>query len=299
MKQKFASWAWYLLYYNLLVVVWGALVRATGSGAGCGDHWPTCNGEVMPVAPSIATMIEYTHRLMSGLDGLIVIGFVWWAFRVFEKGHLVRLAALWSLGLTISEGAIGAAIVKLGHVATNASTWRGLTLGLHLINTLLLIAALGLMAWFAKERPARPALSVNLKTTIRWALIGMLVVGAMGAITALGDTLFKVDSLAAGMQQDLDPNSHPFVKMRVLHPVLAVLFAALLAWMGAKVAGDENAGPTLEGLGRGLLMMTFLQTSIGVLNLMMLAPIWLQLLHLLSADLLWLVLVLLAVELWG
>jgi heme A synthase len=158
---------------------------------------------------------------------------------------------------------------------------------------------LGLMAWFAKDRPARPALSAKVRGAVRWALVGMLVVGAMGAITALGDTLFKVDSLAAGIQQDLNPDAHPFVKMRVLHPVLAVVFAALLAWMGAKVAGDENAGPTLEGLGRGLLMMTFLQTSVGVMNLMMLAPVWLQLTHLLCADLLWLVLVLLSVELWG
>ncbi len=48
----FSRYAWGVLLWNVLVALWGAYVRATGSGAGCGSHWPTCNGEILPRAPA-------------------------------------------------------------------------------------------------------------------------------------------------------------------------------------------------------------------------------------------------------
>ena len=54
--------AWGLLAYNVAVILWGAVVRATSSGAGCGDHWPLCNGVVLQSNPRLATLIELAHR---------------------------------------------------------------------------------------------------------------------------------------------------------------------------------------------------------------------------------------------
>ena len=89
----FARYAWAVLAYNVAVVLWGALVRVTGSGAGCGNHWPLCNGMAAPLSPSAATAIEFTHRMMSGLDAFLVLGLLVWAFRSFPRRHAVRLGA--------------------------------------------------------------------------------------------------------------------------------------------------------------------------------------------------------------
>src|SRR6266851_6823632 len=127
MKQRFAAYAWFVLAVHVAVVLWGAFVRATGSGAGCGEHWPLCNGEVLPRAPLLATIIEFTHRITSGVALIVVIGLVVYAWRAYPKGHVVRLGALLSLIFTLTEALIGAALVLLGHVAKNSSTGRGVT----------------------------------------------------------------------------------------------------------------------------------------------------------------------------
>src|SRR5262249_41187531 len=63
-----ARFAWFVVAYNIAVILWGAYVRATGSGAGCGSHWPLCNGQVLPSAAQTQTLIEFTHRVTSGLS---------------------------------------------------------------------------------------------------------------------------------------------------------------------------------------------------------------------------------------
>ena len=64
-KRLLTRFAWFTVFYNVLVILWGALVRASGSGAGCGNHWPLCNGQVIPVSPGWHTVIEFTHRQMT------------------------------------------------------------------------------------------------------------------------------------------------------------------------------------------------------------------------------------------
>ena len=88
-----ARFAWGVLAINIVVILWGAFVRASGSGAGCGSHWPLCNGEVVPVAVQVQTVIEFTHRVTSGTAFLLVIGLLVWARRAFPVGHQVRAAA--------------------------------------------------------------------------------------------------------------------------------------------------------------------------------------------------------------
>ena len=88
--KPFTGFAWAVLAYDLVVVAWGAFVRATGSGAGCGKHWPSCNGEIVPRAPRVETAIEFTHRATSGIALVLGVVLLAWALRAFSRGHAAR-----------------------------------------------------------------------------------------------------------------------------------------------------------------------------------------------------------------
>ena len=297
-QRRFARFAWFVLAFNIAVVLWGAYVRATGSGAGCGEHWPLCNGEVLPRSPQLETMIEFTHRATSGLSLILVVVLAVAAFRVFRSGHVVRRAALWSVGLILSEALLGAALVLLRHVASNASTNRGYSLSLHLVNTMFLLAALTVTAWRATERPALPSIAVprGIRTTLVVVGVAFLLVGISGAIAALGDTLFRAASIAEGMQRDFDPASHPFVRLRILHPAIAIALAGAMISAALYLVSGNRGNRRTQKLAYLLIGFTLTQVILGALNLALLAPVWVQMLHLLTADLLWLTLVVLTLE---
>jgi heme A synthase len=189
--NRFAGYAWGVLVYNLLVIMWGAYVRATGSGAGCGNHWPLCQGEVVPRPQQIETMIEFSHRLSSGLALLVVIVLFIWAFRAYPKGHPVRLGGSLSLFFIITEALVGAGLVLFELVAYNTSLARAMVMALHLVNTFLLLGALTLTAWWGSGgRPLRLRGQGSLIWLLAIGLVGMLILGASGGVTALGDTLY-------------------------------------------------------------------------------------------------------------
>jgi heme A synthase len=297
-QRRFAWFAWFVIAYNIGVILWGAYVRATGSGAGCGEHWPLCNGEIVPRAAQTATVIEFTHRLTSGLAGLFAIVLPLWARRVFPAGHVVRKAALWSLILTVTEGLLGASLVLLGHVAENRSAWRGVSLSVHLINTLFLLAALSFTAWYATAR--RPYDSASLRKfrrPFRLAAAAVIFAGVTGAIAALGDTLFRSESLAEGLQQDLSASSHIFLRLRLLHPFAAVLAAVILIVVTLRLSAQALQHPRLRSLSMLVMAGVIAQLCIGLVNLLLLAPVWLQLIHLLAADVLWISFILLWADL--
>ncbi len=285
---NFTRYAWGVLGWNLLVILWGAVVRATGSGAGCGSHWPLCNGEVVPHSPQIATIIEFTHRFTSGVAFLAVIGLVAWSVASFPKDHRVRQAAMVSFALFFTEAALGAGLVVFELVAADASGGRAFYLSLHLLVTEFLLAALILTAWFA-QHPDRsyawpPALMLA-------ALPAALLVVVTGGIAALGDTLFPASSVAAGIAQDLSSGSNFLVRLRALHPAFAV-FSAVLFLAAAFQFLRTSARP----LALTILAVTMLQIIAGAINIALLAPAWMQIIHLLVADMVWLSLVLFALE---
>lgn len=289
----FVRYAWRTLAFNVAVVLWGAYVRASGSGAGCGNHWPLCNGQVTPHSPQLKTIIEFTHRATSGpIDVAMVTLLLVWAFRAFPKRHPVRLGATLSMIFLLTEALIGAGLVLLGHVEKNASITRAYSLSTHLINTLTLLACLTLTAWWAGGNP-------RLKVRGRsgwWAgasLGAVVLLGVTGAIAALGDTLFPAQSLAAGMAQDWDPAANIFLRLRGLHPLLA---AGVGTWLAFYAVSTASLFPRAKRLAWRMGLCLAGQMAAGVLNLLLLAPIWMQIVHLLLADLLWISLVLLAAE---
>ena len=294
-ERRFATFAWAVLAYNLAVVLWGAYVRATGSGAGCGNHWPLCNGPVMPETPAGATIIEFTHRLTSALDLMLVAALVVWAHLSYPKRHHVRLAATLSAIFLLTEALLGASLVLLNHVARNASTNRAWSLSAHLINTLTLLACLTLTARSGMGRPA-----VRLRGGSAWmagvTLALFAVLGVSGAIAALGDTLFPVTSLAAGFARDFDPSANLFVRLRIWHPMIAAAAGAWFIYYALSAAREFSDGGLARRLSYTVLALVGAQLAAGVLNLLLLAPVGMQLFHLLLADLLWISLVLLSAE---
>ncbi|HEY2516872.1 MAG TPA: COX15/CtaA family protein, partial [Polyangiaceae bacterium] len=219
--SRYRAFAWGALAYNVATSAWGAFVRATGSGAGCGEHWPDCNGEVVPRAPRLETIIEFTHRLTSGLALLVVVALVVGAFWLYPRRHPVRFAAATSLGFVLSEALVGAALVIFGLVKDNASPVRAVVMGVHLVNTFLLLAALAVTAALASEAvdfTGRRRSGSSGRGAVLWALAAPVVMlilsGLTGAVAALGDTLFHASSLAQGLQQDSAATAHVFVRLR-------------------------------------------------------------------------------------
>jgi heme A synthase len=294
MKQtRFSTFAWGVLLYNLGVILWGAYVRASGSGAGCGSHWPLCNGDVIPRAEYVETIVEFTHRLTSGVALLLVIGMAVWAFRAFTVGHPVRLGAIVSLVFIISEALVGAALVLFGLVGENASATRAVVIAIHLFNTFLLVAALTLTAWWASGgRPVRLRGQGLVGSLLGVAVLGALLLGITGAVTALGDTLFPVGSVAEGIQRDFSPSAHFLERLRIIHPVIAVVLGLYLVIAGG-YASALRSDPITRVFAWLLAGLYAVQLGVGLLNVRLLAPIWLQLVHLLLADLVWISLILL------
>ncbi len=290
--MRFRRYAWAVLGFNLLVVLWGAFVRATGSGAGCGAHWPLCNGEVIPRTAAAATMIEFAHRVSSGLALILVVGLYWALRGSLPRRHYARRAALASVVFVVIEALIGAGLVLLELVGENDSMIRAGYLAAHLLNTFLLLGALALTAWWAMDPvPWQRLTGPPVRGLLGVATAAVLVVGMTGAVAALGDTLFPSRSLAEGLRADVAGDAHLLVRLRVLHPVLAIFTGVYLSTMVWRV-GRKRPAALDAPWGRLVSSLVLVQLSLGMANLLLLAPVPLQLLHLLVADLLWIALVL-------
>jgi heme A synthase len=290
MSIRLARYAWGVVAYNVAVILWGAYVRATGSGAGCGAHWPLCDGAIVPRAPSVAMLIEYSHRITSGLALLAVVGLLVWTRRALPAGHAARRGAALSMFFMLTEAGVGAGLVLFQLVADNASLARAMFMAVHLANTFLLLASLTLTAHWAT---GGEDVSVRSRPGLTTALValagGVLLVSVSGAVAALGDTLFPAESLRDAFLADASPASHLLVRLRVLHPALAIGVGLVLILVCPRLPAAHNEeerhpGATVAGLAA-------LQIGLGFVNVILLAPVWMQLVHLLVADLVWIALV--------
>lgn len=286
----FAKYSWFVVVCVVIVILWGAVVRATGSGAGCGSHWPLCNGEVIPPTETMETFIEFTHRLTTGFLGIFMLGLLGWAFRRYKKGHPVRKAAVWSMVFILTESLVGAGLVKFEWVADNDSMARVYTMAFHLLNTFILLGAVTLAAWFAGEGKS---FRIRNQGTLGWLLIGatvsLLILGMSGAIIALGDTLF----MQAGITPEESPVVAMLIDLRIYHPMIAFLVLIPLAMAAYHVYDGE-----FDSFSRRMALAvggTYLaQLAIGGLNVYLHAPVWMQIVHLLMSNIIWILLVLMA-----
>lgn len=275
-------WLRIVLGWNVLTILLGALVRATHSGAGCGRSWPTCAGVALPPLQG-ATAIEFTHRFASGL-ALVGVMAVAIAVRVQTvKGHRARRSSGFALGAIVLEALIGAAIVLYEWVGQDASIARAVAVPIHLINTLFLLAALTLTIWHLSGggRLERRGPGWG------WVLgagAALVAISATGAVTALADTLFPVNRPAP------IETVHFLTELRIVHPWLAV---SVVAAAGLAVRGRSLPN---TGAWRWLVGLLAAQLLIGLLNIRLGTPLWLQLLHLLAADLIWISFVWLAAQ---
>jgi cytochrome c oxidase assembly protein subunit 15 len=284
------KYAWFVLAWNVAVILWGAVVRATGSGAGCANSWPLCNGQVIPASPQIATIIEFTHRLMTGGATITIFALVFWTFRATRTRHLARICAVASALLLLNEAFLGALLVKLGYVVANQSTGRFVVLPIHLANTLLLLAALALTAHFLNRESGFMNGSVEYRF-LGITLIGLaatVAVGVTGSLAALGDTLFPNATFA----QDFAQTSPWILRLRWVHPaasVVAALFVVATIWVSGVRESETNRRLTHFVLG-----LILFQCALGGIDVLLRAPTWMQIVHLLGADIFWSALIVLS-----
>jgi heme A synthase len=292
-SNSFAKFAWFALAYNILVILWGVFLRASYSGDGCGQHWLTCQGEAIPTAPQLKTIIEFSHRITTALAGIVVFALFCWAFAKREKLNYVRLSAGLSFIFIVIEGAIGGGLVLTGNTAANWTPTRPYWTAGHLINTFILIAFLTLAAWSASGyRKFRSDLNVS---SLALAAVGTLIiffVGISGSMAALTTMLFPAESLGQGFAMDFDPASHPLLRLRIVHPIAAVMGAVILFFMAGKVRAWSNGDSATAKWSSVLSILLLVQIAFGAATLLMLGPIVMQLAHLLLADLVWIAFVL-------
>jgi len=308
--RRFRNFAWFVLGYSLLVILWGYFLRISESGDGCGTDWPLCHGAVVPSAAAFPTWVEFIHRVSSGLVLVLVVVMAGWAFRRLAPGHAVRKAAGASLLLTVSESLFGALLVVFGLVATDISTARILVRPFHVTNTFLLMAALALTAWWAHRGVTRtPTLRQPGTRPLVLAGFGLLALAWTGSWTGLAGTAFPAGSVAEGFGQYLDPQ-HLLIYLRLSHPVVAVLATVLFARLAlgrlvpdprASAMTDSSmpgssASPIEKSLAISVAILAGVQLLLGPATILLLHPTGLRLAHLLIADLLWIALLFLGSE---
>lgn len=271
------------VFYTIIVILWGAWVRISHSGDGCGDTWPLCQGQMIPEAEQGKTWVEYTHRLMSGFYGILIFMIFWWCRKFFPRDHRARKTAKWLLIFMVVEALLGAKLVLFRLVGTNDSFYRALIMGVHQINSLLLTGTSALLLFTASETRSLPPLQFPFKA--HWKYLLFMLVAMTGAWAALSSTLFPSANLQESWAKEFGPDAHFLLRLRTLHPILAILFGTFIAtWLYKKISKST-----------GFLSGVYLQTSLlwvvaiifGMLTFLLLSPVWMKITHLALAHLLW------------
>ena len=285
---RLVRFSWFVIAWNVLTILLGALVRATHSGAGCGRSWPTCQGQLIPELAG-ATTIEFTHRVASGIALFLVASLLVMVWRSQAGGHPARRAVVWAAVAIVGEALIGAAIVFYEWVADDSSIARVVAVPFHLANTFLLLAALTLTTWFLRGGGRLVARGAPKRALIVGA-VALVAIAATGSVTALADTLFPSDSVTEGLTAALAPVEHFLTRLRVLHPLLAVVTVS-----AAALATRLMRGRVLARV-RALMVLSLGQMGLGALTIALGSPLWVRLLHLGMADVICVSYVLLAAQ---
>lgn len=272
---KYKSYLIFLWIYSILVIIWGAWVRISKSGDGCGTSWPLCNNAIIPDTENTHTLIELTHRLSTGIYGIFVILLVIWTFKLFEKKHNIRKVALFVLSLTILEALIGAKLVLFGLVGENTGIYRIIVMSLHQVTSILLTGSIAKAYYLTTEKKFESFYLVSLLK------IMFLIIVATGGIAALSNTVFPSSSVLEGLMSDLDPSSHMLLKLRIIHPILALLLTFTMIFILLKL---YKSNPKYVGR---LAIFISIGVVIGIITLVTLSPVYMKLIHLTVAHIIW------------
>ncbi len=284
----FGKLARFNLLYCLFVIAWGAWVRLSDSGDGCGQHWPLCEGEVIPRFASLEKWTEFFHRATSGLFGITVLWQASLAWRAFGHKHIVCVSSLCALVLTFIEALIGAWLVKKGLVAEGRDPLRIVVMPLHLANTFLLLSALT-VADFWRDGEFQGIKRAN-KWFKSYSILGViLLLGVMvlGAMAALAHDWFPFPNLYRALEADFGLGGHQhhwLLRLRIFHPFLAILAVAFIFTM---TCHWRRVGLIHAGESWAFLVLLSGQLLMGALNWVFMAPAWSALIHLVLADFIW------------
>lgn len=298
----FAKYAWFALAYNVLVIIWGVFLRASKSGDGCGQFWLTCNGELIPSAPQFKTVIEFSHRMTTAIDGVVMLILLAWAIRIWysersARNRQILFAAIGSMFFVITEAAVGAGLVLTGNTAEAVTDTRPLWAIGHLVNTFVLLTFLTVTAWLAtRERRLAGSPGSKAIVLITLAVLGLLLVGSSGALAALSNMLFPSQSIAEGIAKDFSPASNLILRLRLSHPVLSLVTSVYLIFLAGWLKASVPDDPETAWWSRTASILVMVQVGFGGATLLSMGPIIMQLGHLLLADLVWISFVLLIVS---
>jgi len=294
-SSAFAKYTWIVLAYNIVVILWGVFLRASKSGDGCGQFWLTCNGEMIPSAPELKTIIEFSHRVTSGIAFVAVLILLIWAFRKFESVNPIRKTAVVSFIFIITEALVGAGLVLTGNTAEALTAARPFWAIGHLTNTFILLAFLTLTAWFASSG-RRISLNCEPKALmlLGLAVIALFLVGTSGSVAALSIMLFPSTSVGEGIVKDFANSSHGLLRLRLSHPILSIMTSVYLIFLAGWLKRQSDNDPFVGYWSNILSVLILLQIAFGALTLLTLGPIVMQLGHLFLADAVWISFILMA-----
>lgn len=308
MKNKFSKILpqilFTLLVYTLLVILWGAWVRISHSGDGCGDTWPLCRGQLIPDAAQKKTWVEFAHRGMSGFFGIFVFSLFIFIRKNFARDSRTYTWIKWSLIFTVTEALLGAKLVLFHLVGNNDTPFRAFAMALHLINSLMLTASVA-MTWdvtnnqnsvarvqnpWGKQQAYRP---LQIKKIFISLIASFLALGVTGAIAALANTIYPALSLNEGLLADLNENSHYLIRLRAFHPMMGILIGCgltLSLWISSQFTKDDEIifkRRTLRAAAGCLFGVV-----IGATTLLTLSPPTMKLVHLTMTYTIWILLTL-------
>ena len=299
-KNFFQKLCLAILFFALFVILWGAWVRFSHSGDGCGAHWPLCHDQWVPYEGSQKTWMEWIHRASSGLFGLLVLSLTFFSFKYFPRKHKVRLYSIGVLFFTCTEALIGALLVLGSFTGQNASLMRVVILNTHLINSLLLIACL-VFCW-RSVTPVFQKISFQ-----KIAFFGgiFIFIASTGSIASLSNTLFPSTSLVQGFFMDWDFKNSPWiVQLRLLHPLMAVLLGGMclyylsnrkktffqkIYFLLTYLFSFKSRHTFVLNLSKNLILAVLFLMGLftGAITLFTLSPVLMKLIHLFIAYLIW------------
>ena len=298
--DRFAKYAWYVLAWNVVVIVWGVFLRASKSGDGCGEHWLTCNGELIPSAPQFKTVIEFSHRMTTVIDGFLMLILLIWAIRIWQKmrdrrSRIILYSVIGAVFFVITEAAVGAGLVLTGNTAVAVTDTRPFWAMGHLVNTFVLLVFLVMTVWLAKrERQFGPRPERKVVVLVAIAFAALLLVGMSGTLAALSNMLFPSASIAEGIAKDFSASSNVVLRLRLSHPIFSVLTGVYLIFLAGWLKSRRPASGDVRWWSGAVSALVVIQIAFGAATLLSLGPIVMQLGHLFLADMVWIAVIFLA-----